>query len=142
MNAEGRRHFVYELHVTNLGRADLTLTQVEVMDAQTSQVFATYSGGTLTDVLMRPGTENLADRRVIAPGLRAVVFVDVITSTAAPMPAAFRHRLAFSPVTPTDAAGMQSVVEGASAGVDTHEPVALGAPLRGKGWLASHASLQ
>jgi len=64
VNAEGTRHLLYELHITNFGRADLTLERIEVWSAGGDTVLATYSGDSLTGVLWRPGMAVLADKRI------------------------------------------------------------------------------
>src|ERR1044071_9119079 len=79
VNAEGQRHLVYELHITNFGRGDLTLERVDVLSARGDTVLATYGGDSLNGVLSRPGMATLADKRTLGPGLRVVAFLDVVT---------------------------------------------------------------
>ena len=136
--AEGQRHMIYELHVTNMGQNDLTLTKVEVVSVPTKKVLTSYSGDSLSAVMARPGSHDLPDSRVIAAGLSAVVFIDVIMDGAADEPSIIRHRLTFMPVTPVDAGREQSEVTGEDVPVNARAPVVLGPPLKGGGWLASH----
>ncbi len=136
--AEGQRHLLYELHITNLGQAELSLQRLEVIDASTGAVLTSYAGDPLAAVLGRPGSTGLSDRRSIGAGLRAVVFIDVVSPSASKPPVTLAHRLTFKPLTPDDASGAQSVVQGAATGVRLRPPVVLGPPLRGAGWLASH----
>jgi murein DD-endopeptidase len=136
VSAESQRHLLYELHVTNFGRADLTLERIDVLGDK-ANIVATYEGEALAGVLARPGT-NAPDVRIIGAGLRAVAFVDVVAPAASTVPDALRHRLTFRPVTPP-AGSQQSIVEGGVATVVNEPPVVLGPPLRGGGWLASHA---
>ena len=138
VNAEGQRHLVYELHITNLGQADLALQSVDVFDGFSDKVLARYAGDDLAHVLARPGTSGLADRRLIGAGLRAVVFIDVIALSTSRPPASLVHRLTFKPLTPADASREQSVLQGAVTRLSTLAPIVLGPPLRGAGWLASH----
>lgn len=137
LNAEGVRHLVYELHVANFGSADLTLTRIEVLDDRTSAVLASYGGDALEGILSRPGSPGLPNRRVIAGGLRAVAFLDVRDPSASTLPAHIRHRATFLPITPANSS-LQSIVEGGRITVNRSVVTALGPPLEGSGWIASH----
>jgi hypothetical protein len=135
VNAEGKRHLVYELHITNFGRADLILERIDVLSAGRDTVLATYGGDSLSGVLSRPGMAALADKRIVGPGLQAVAFLDAVTPAAAPMPRRLRHRLTFAPVTPPNAP-LQSIVEGGDVNVSSTAAIVLGPPVAGSGWLA------
>ena len=134
VKAHGQLHLDYELHLTNMGLSPLTLKRIDVLDGD--KVIAAYDGDALNGILSRPGTQNLADRRVIAAGLGAIAFMDIgVESTPK---STITHRLVFAPVTPVNA-GEQTEVTGGAVHLDTRAPVVLGPPLRGAGWLASHA---
>ena len=137
--AEGQRHLVYELRLDNLGAQGLDLRTVEVLDADGGAVLARYGDQDLEGIIARPGAGKLADRRAIAGGAGAVLFLDVVAPTAAPTPRALVHRLTFAPVTPANAPAPQSIVMGGRIAVARMGPVVLGPPLRGDHWLASHA---
>lgn len=137
VSAEGQRHLVYELHVTNFGRTDLTLERIDVL-AGVARIVATHEGDSLTGILARPGAPGVPDIRVIAGGLRAVAFLDVVAPVASTVPRALRHRVTFRPVTPPTGP-LQSIVEAAAVDVVNESPSVLGPPVRGGGWLASHA---
>ncbi|MBO9708606.1 MAG: M23 family metallopeptidase [Caulobacter sp.] len=136
--AEGRRHLVYELHLTNMAAAPLELERLEVLDPS-GAVVAAYEGEALKGVLARPGTPGLPDVRAIGGGLSAVAFIDVIAPATGAPPAALTHRLMFRPVTPANAPSAQSRVDGGRVVVSRERPPLLGPPLRGGGWVASHA---
>lgn len=138
VNAEGQRHLLYELHITNLGETELTLQRLEILDGASGAVLARYAGDALPSILARPGTSGLSDRRAIGAGLRAVAFIDVIAPSASKPATVLRHRLTFKPLTPADASSEQSVVLGAALRVSPRPPIVLGPPLRGGDWLASH----
>lgn len=137
VSAEGQRHLLYELHITNFGGADVTLKRIEVLSATTETVLGTYVGDSLAGVLSRPGTAGLPPKDLIAGGLRAVAFLDVVAPVASALPRVLRHRVTFRPITPPNAL-LQSVVEGAVVAVVNDSPAMLGPPVRGRGWLASH----
>jgi murein DD-endopeptidase len=138
VNAEGNRHLVYELHITNFGRADLILERIDVLSARGDTVLATYGGDSLSGVLSRPGMAAVADKRIVGPGLRAVAFLDAVTLAAAPTARGLRHRLTFAPVAPPNAP-LQSIVEGGDVAVSSTGSIVLGPPLTGSGWLALNA---
>ncbi|MDB4893024.1 MAG: hypothetical protein JWL61_4879, partial [Gemmatimonadetes bacterium] len=137
VNAEGMRHLMYELHVGNFGSAELTLTRIEVLDDKTSAVLASYEGDALEGILSRPGSPGLPNRRVIAGGLRAVAFLDVRAPSASTLPEHIRHRVTFLPITPANGS-LQSIVEGERITMNRSVGTALGPPLEGSGWIASH----
>lgn len=134
VKAGGRLHLDYELHLTNMGQAPLTLKRIEVMDGDA--VIAAYEGDALTGLLSRPGVPNLADKRVVGAGLSVVAFIDLGLDKIPK--SAITHRLTFAPVTPANA-GEQTEVTGGTVRLDPKPPIVLGPPLRGSGWLASHA---
>lgn len=138
VDAEGQRHLLYELHITNFGSTELSLARIEILDDRSSVIIASYEGEELKGVLARPGSSGLADRRVIAPGLRAVAFLDLHGPTGSEASPRLRHRVTFLPVTPPNGP-LQSVVDGGRITVPRRIAGALGPPLEGTGWVASHA---
>jgi hypothetical protein len=134
VKADGQLHLDYELHLANMGTASLTLKRLEVLDGDA--IVAAYESDALNGILSRPGTTGLTDKRVIAAGLGAVAFIDVSLEKAPK--SAITHRLVFEPVTPANA-GEQTEVTGGTVRLDPRPPIVLGPPLRGSGWLASHA---
>lgn len=137
--AEGRRHLIYELRLDNLGAQGLDLRAVEALDAASGAVLAQYRDKDLEAIIARPGLGKLADRRAIAGGTGAILFLDVTAPLTDAAPRALVHRLTFAPVTPANAPGPQSTVTGGQVEVARTGPVVLGPPLRGDHWLASHA---
>jgi murein DD-endopeptidase len=72
----GKRHLVYELHLTNLRAIEVALTRIEMMDAGSKARLADYRGSELAGRLGRPGAgSDLKDRRLIGGGMRAVVYL-------------------------------------------------------------------
>ncbi|HTK79202.1 MAG TPA: M23 family metallopeptidase [Rhizomicrobium sp.] len=138
VNAEGHRHIVYELHITNFGQTQLTLERLEVLDAASGKLLEGYDSQNLAGILARPGATGLADKRVIGPGLGAVAFIDVMTPISSHSPTALLHRLTFKPFTPESASVEQSVVEGGRVRIQG-TPIIIAPPLRSGAWLASHS---
>ncbi len=130
----GRRQLVYELHVTNFTAVDVALTGVDVVDAGQKTRLASYRGSQLAGMLGRPGVRSdVADRRRIAAGLRAVVFVWLALDDGAATPARLQHRIELDLIRPSGHEHV--VVEGAATNVLRRRPVALGAPVRGGPWV-------
>jgi len=136
VNAEGRAHLLYELHITNLGRSDATVARIEVLDAD-SRVVADYGPSQLDAIFFRPGPSVAPeDVRRIAPGLRAVAFIDVESDDQEAISGPLKHRVTFEPFT-TPAAGVQTTLVGAEVSI-AETGAAVGPPLRGDGWVAMH----
>lgn len=136
----GRRHLVHELHVTNFRPAEVTLTRVEVLDAERGTVIGSHEGAALASRIGHAGwARDSADLRVIKPGVRAIVYFWQPLDAAAPMPARLRHRVA------ADAARagerIPIVVTGAETGVRQNAPLVLNPPLRGGPWVALYDPL-
>lgn len=123
--------FVYELHVTNFARDALTLVAVEALDAATGKVVGELGGEALEAALGRPGlTAGEQNRRAVAPGMRAIVYLGVPASEDL---RALRHRVAFE----TDGgAPERATIQGGEASIDGRTVPKLGPPLRGGPWAA------
>lgn len=123
---DGSRYVVYELHVGNFSPRDLLLTRVEVLANKAP--IATYAEDDLNAVLSQPGTPPSSDRRSLAAGKRAVVFIWIKVDAARSVPAILHHRLTVGDLT----------IEDQGVQVSTQSPVEISAPLRGDGWLAGN----
>lgn len=138
VKADGKVHLVYELHITNFDKParDLTLSRVEVLgDSQDSAPLARFVGEDLAKQMARPGAgEKLPDKRRIAGGMRAVVFIWITVDSAAAVPHTLRHRLAFA----IEKVNGERTVEGAVVDVRRDDPIVISAPLRGEGWMAAN----
>lgn len=131
----GKKHLAYELHVTNFRTLDVALTRIEVLDADRGTTLGDFRDATLAARLGRPGIRgDLADKRVIAPGMRAVVNFWLALDAGVAVPAKLQHRIEFDLIRPTGRE--HGVVQGAPLAVRSESPVVLSAPLRGGPWVA------
>lgn len=132
---EGTTLLAYELQLTNFTRTPLMVRRIEVLDADDTMVVADLFGDALEHRLGGPALYSRdSDRpRSIAPGIHAVVYLDLPIETDTP-PRALRHRVTYH-VTGEDP-GTSAVVEGASVPVDTEPRAPLGPPLRAGPWAA------
>jgi len=134
VKANGKIHLLYELHFTNFSARNLEITRVEVInDSSARPTLASYADAELLGRLARPGTSNLPDKRVIAGGMRAVIFLELVFDRAVDVPSALRHHLWFKP---TDSKRTDDSVHGGRVLVRRTLPPIVHSPLRGEGWVA------
>jgi murein DD-endopeptidase len=86
--ANGKKHLVYELHMTNFGRAECLLTRLGVNT--NGQTLASHSGDDLVKLILRPGVQT-KEPLLIGVGLRAVVFIWVTLEAGAEAPSRIAH---------------------------------------------------
>src|SRR5215472_2866378 len=105
-------HFyvMYELHLTNFGAVPLTLSRIEVLDAdaETAHPIATFETEQLEAMLQPLGGRTHSDRnerRVIAGGQKAIVFMSVEFDRSSNIPNRLAHR-----VSTADSAGEGAVI--------------------------------
>lgn len=131
----GQKHLAYELHVTNFRTVEVVLTRIEVLDADRGTSLGDFRNSALAARLGRPGIRgDMADKRVIAPGMRAVAYFWLPLDAGLAVPAKLQHRIEFDLVRPEGRA--QEAVQDAPWVVPGASPVVLGAPLRGGPWVA------
>lgn len=136
--SNGKMELVYELHVNSFRAGDLTLTKVEILrDVGGTGPIASYVDKELTAILGRPGAgQQVTDRRLIGPGMKAILFLWLTFDETASVPTSLKHRLYFK------LAGSETerIVEGAKVIVQRTGPLIIGPPVRGSGWVARFVS--
>jgi Peptidase family M23 len=129
----GRTYLAYELYLTNFTGNPLTLSRIEVLDADTSgaQPIAAFEGKDLDALLQAVGgpQDGSGAASQIAGGHSLVVFMWMAFDAGARVPNKLRHRVVMA-----DAA-----VEGAVIGTHHAELKVLRSPVQGSNWLASDA---
>lgn len=127
--AEGSR-LSYELHLTNFARGEIEVLRIRALDPATGAALATIEGEALEAALRIAGLPVKAtDHRRLAPGRRAVAYLDLPIRGAAP--AAIEHVIEFRPAGSPETAEVRSTV-----GVDARAIPELGPPLAGGPWVA------
>jgi hypothetical protein len=124
-------YVMYELHLTNFGMAPLSLTRIEVLDADTSasQPIATFDAVQL-ETMLQPLGKSLSDPRtrlLVADGQSAIAFMSIAFDRSSHVPDRLLHRVIMS----------DSVATGAA--ISTHYTAlhVLGPPVEGANWLAA-----
>ena len=144
--AEGKTHLVYELHVTNFGNSELTLTRVEVLTGAGNQALANYEGAELSNRLARPGlAQSNTEKQRLGGGLRAVVYVWLTLDEPLPASQTLRHRVTAStvatPASTGDQAAKSDPIEVKGDGGEIRvagQALVISPQLRGSEWLAAN----
>ena len=129
----GRTYVAYELYLTNFSPSPMTLSRVDVLDAQeaSAKPVATFEGEQL-DALLQPisgpAPANKSDVRQLGGGATIVAFIWIPFEKGARVPDLLLHR-----VVTTDSAS----IEGAIVGTRYTELHLLGPPVHGDDWMAS-----
>jgi hypothetical protein len=127
--SDERQHLAYELRLTNITSANLSLERVRVVDPGRGKVVDTLSGSELDSraiVFGDPSTKQFG------PGVSGFLFMDVTYPVGARLPEKLNYRFDVSTSAPTGLTGNfragPTYVSGAKA-------MQISSPLRGKGWL-------
>lgn len=139
--AGGKVHLAYELHLANFGRRNLRLVRVEVLAAdRDNPPLVRYEGAELDDIILRPGQPDAQDKRLLGGGSQAVLFLWVTVNAPSDVPDLLRHRFTFADDEGRGAgeALKEIVLVGAEVKPNKSEPLIMGPPLRGQGWLAAN----
>lgn len=136
----GKRHLAYELHITNFKTVDVALTRIEVLNAGSKARLADLRDEALTSTLGRPGFRTAPpDKRVIAAGMRAIVYQWLALDGATATPTSLQHRIELDVL---QQSGVEhTIVEDRASPVRTNAPATLSPPLRGGPWVALYAPL-
>ena len=129
--SEDRTYLIYELHLTNFGTTPLSLSRIEVLDADAgvAQPIATFEAEQLEAMLQPLGGKTLSDRKerlVVADGQSTIAFMSVAFDRSSHIPDRLLHHVST----------VDSAVEGAV--IATHHTAlhVLGPPVGGANWLA------
>lgn len=124
-------YVMYELYLTNFGAVPLSLSRIDVLDAdaENAQPIATF-GSEQLESMLRPLGKTPSDRKerlVIAGGQGAIVFVSVEFDRSSRIPNRLTHRVSTA----------DSEVQGAVIATHHTDLHVLGPPVEGADWLAA-----
>ena len=127
-------HFyvMYELHLTNFGTTPLSLSRIDVLDADAgvAQPIATFDAEQLEAMLQPLGGKKRSDPKeklVIADGQSAIAFMSVTFERSSRIPDRLLHHVST----------VDSAAEGAIIATHHTELHVLGPPVEGANWLAA-----
>jgi Peptidase family M23 len=125
-------YLVYEIYLTNFRQAPLSLSRIEVLDADaaTGAPIAVFKAEQLETMMQPLGGKPLSDpkeRLAIGGGQCAIAFMWVTFDRNSPIPARLLHRVITS----------DGETEGAAMGTHHTALRVLGPPLEGRDWLAA-----
>lgn len=132
-----KQHVVYELQLTNANPTPATLQKIEVLDAGSSRVIATYQGNELLSRLRTMGKTPITSPE-IAFGNGRMLLLHLEFDQGAAVPGQLIHRisvLAGGVPAPTPQTPVQLQYTVAPVTVLAKVPV-IGPPLRGNNWVA------
>ena len=141
VRVDGHMRLVYELQLTNFASTGLELTRLDVTAADDADgaPLASWQGDALAARIAIPGTDPKRPApRLIAPGMHAVVYVEVELAPGAAVPRALHHRIGFDAV--EAGAREHAILQPADVAVATQRPPVLGPPLRGGPWIAIYGA--
>jgi hypothetical protein len=124
-------YLMYELHLTNFMPMPISLSRIEVLDADagTSKLIATFETAQLETMLQPLGGKALSDpkdRLVIADGQSAIAFMSIALDRGSHIPNRLLHRVST----------VDSEEEGVVISTHHTELHVLGPPVEGADWLA------
>ena len=126
--SDGQVHLVYELLLTNAIPAPMTVSAVEVLDADSGATLMRLSGEALL-AAMSLATSPETPAVVLPPSTIGVVWLDVPLASEGDIPAAVAHRLTIDPPPDVPIPDAWLSYTTAPVAVDRRPPVVLGAPL-------------
>lgn len=130
---DGRVHVVYELLLGNALNQDVAVDSLTV-HGDDGRELLTLASDDLAPWMRVIGGETAS--RVIGPGQQAFVWLDVVVDTMDDVPAALSHVIDIAPSTPIPPMVSSPMTQTlAPTPVDAAEPIVIGPPLVGPGWL-------
>jgi hypothetical protein len=132
---DGKARLVYELPLTNAIQAPVTLSALEVHEADSGATLIRLAGDSLraaTSLAATPDTPTV----VLPPASVGIVWLDVPLAGEGAIPAAIKHRLSIDPPAGVPIPDAELTYTGAAVEVDRRPPVVLSPPLAGTGWAA------
>jgi hypothetical protein len=129
----GGEALVYELHITNCSRVDLTLDQLELLEVQTGKLRLKADGAALARIIGRWDNAAADRKTTLSPGIQVVLYLTVPSSGNDELGRSFVHRITYRA---NDNPPLTAAVQGGDFTVSDELPIVLGPPLGGSGWTA------
>jgi murein DD-endopeptidase MepM/ murein hydrolase activator NlpD len=132
---DDRTHLAFELRLTNITSANLTVERVRVLDpSRDGRVVDVLSGDELVSRITVFGNPPNAPDKRFGPGVAGFLFMDVTYPIGARLPDRLEYRFDVSTSTPT---GLAESFRAGPTRVAEEDPARIGAPVFGKRWLTA-----
>jgi murein DD-endopeptidase MepM/ murein hydrolase activator NlpD len=137
--SNGQTIVAYELHLTNLVDEAFTLKRIEVFKQDTrSTPVVSYQNANLLNLIVQPGNpSSTTDKRKIAGGMRAIVYMWLTFDKQEAVPRTLRHRLVFADEG-TDGTTQEFDLEFSGPDASSGQPITISPPLKGGPWYAAN----
>lgn len=145
LGSDGRYHIVYELQITNVTSLLWQINSVEILDANSSDVFAVFSGEEVMNKIQTIGTRSAVNQ--LEPEQSGIVFLTFSVGSVEEIPANLTHRLKITVPggIPDGFANFAGIPPGSDeyteftgrTGVNPPNAILLGPPLKGDNWVAA-----
>jgi hypothetical protein len=133
VGTDDRAHLAYELRLTNITAANLTVERVRVLDpSRAGRVVDELIGDELASRLIVFGNPSSVPDKRFGPGVGGLLFMDVTYRSSARLPDRLEYRFDVSTSKPT---GLEDSFRAGPTRVGQDDPTQIGAPLFGKRWL-------
>lgn len=129
---DGLTNLCYEVVLTNYGRKPLKLVEIQALD-KNDQVLLSLNKQRLADNLTEMGKSRQVDT-LLQPGEVGIVWINISLPKGQNLPENIRHRVIYTDIANNETTGKT----GALTEIDTRQPIRIGAPLRGSGWIANN----
>ena len=137
--SNGQTIVAYELHLTNLVAEELTLSRIEVFKQDTrSTPIVSYQNANLLNLIVQPGNpSSTSDKRKIAGGMRAIVYMWLTFDNQEAIPRTLRHRFVFT-LEGADGKTEEHDLEFSGPDVSPGQPITISPPLKAGPWYAAN----
>ena len=133
VGTDDRAHLAFELRLTNITAANLTVERVRVFDpSRPGKVVDELIGDDLASRLVVFGNPPSVPDKWFGPGVAGFLFMDVTYRSGARLPDRLEYRFEVSTSKPT---GLDDSFRAGPTHVSQADPAQIGAPLFGKRWL-------
>ncbi|MGI9534673.1 MAG: M23 family metallopeptidase [Thermodesulfobacteriota bacterium] len=145
LGSDGRYHMVYELQITNVTSLIWTINSIEIIDANSNEVFASFEGEEVTAKIQTIATRTPIN--TLEPEQSGIVFLTFSVESAEDIPANITHRFKITVPggIPDGFANFAGIPPGSEeyteftgqTGVNPPNAILLSPPLKGDNWVAA-----
>jgi hypothetical protein len=136
--ANNQTILTYELHVTNFLPSEITLNQVDVFGQDgAASPLASYREANLANAIFQPAARTAPDKRKIAGGMRAVIYMWVALDKGHSVPHSLRHKLSVT-FSRNEGKMEEGTLDIAGPEVVQAAPMVIAPPFKGGSWFAAN----